>query len=55
MQVRNLLPGNRFCLGPLAVRGADSQERFIPTGRERSSDKPNDRPRAIEQPKVENE
>ena len=28
MRVRNLLPGDRFRLGPLAVRGADSRERF---------------------------
>ena len=28
MQVRNLLPGNKFCLRPLAVQGADSQEQF---------------------------
>ena len=88
MQIRNLLPGNRFCLGPLSVRKADSQERFIrisqkqsnkrennwATGqtigqeqlsnqlktfvwwdRKQSSDRPNNRPKAIERPKVENE
>ena len=49
MRVINLFV-DRFCLGPLAVRGADSQERFTRTGQERSSNRLNDRPRTIEQP-----